>query len=104
MGLFDFIKRRWGQDPEPVFPREALMPWVHRRSHLEILKSIQLQRGIAPINLTCTTSKALAFTLAACPTPQLPKGPPPEYEEPPAPSWLRDAGGGDAAPAAAPPS
>lgn len=65
MGLFDFIKRRWGQDPEPVFPREALMPWVHRRSHLEILKSIQLQRGIAPINLTCTTSKALAFTLAA---------------------------------------
>lgn len=26
--------------------------------------------------------------LAACPTPQSPKGPPPLYEEPPAPSWL----------------
>ncbi|MDB5219135.1 MAG: hypothetical protein JWO86_7062 [Myxococcaceae bacterium] len=26
--------------------------------------------------------------LVACPTPKSPKGPPPEYEEPPAPSWL----------------
>ena len=31
----------------------------------------------------------LALTgLVACPTPQSPKGPPPLYEEPPAPSWL----------------
>lgn len=41
-------------------------------------------------------SISLAFTvaLAACPTPQSPKGPPPEYEEPPAPSWLQEAGAG----------
>ena len=26
--------------------------------------------------------------LVACPTPQSPKGPPPLYEDPPAPSWL----------------
>jgi hypothetical protein len=30
--------------------------------------------------------------LAGCPTPKSPKGPPPEYEEPPAPSWLAEAG------------
>lgn len=38
--------------------------------------------------------------LAGCPSPQMPKGPPPEYEEPPPPSWL-DAGA-EAAPPAAP--
>ena len=31
---------------------------------------------------------ALGALLVACPTPQSPKGPPPEYEEPAAPSWL----------------
>jgi hypothetical protein len=40
---------------------------------------------------------ASMLVLAACPTPQLPKGPPPEYEEPPAPSWLAEAGATEAA-------
>lgn len=31
---------------------------------------------------------AFALVLAGCPTPQFPKGPPPEYEDPAAPSWL----------------
>ena len=31
------------------------------------------------------------FALVACPAPHVPKGPPPEYEDPPAPSWI-DAG------------
>jgi hypothetical protein len=37
---------------------------------------------------------ALGFAalMVACPTPQSPKGPPPEYEEPAAPSWLDDGG------------
>ena len=43
---------------------------------------------------------ALAVLLVACPTPQSPKGPPPEYEEPAAPSWLD---GGASADASAPP-
>jgi hypothetical protein len=42
--------------------------------------------------------------LAACSgTPKLPTGPSPEYEDPPAPSWLKD-GGAAVAPAPAPPS
>ncbi|MBX3189938.1 MAG: hypothetical protein KF819_23125 [Labilithrix sp.] len=45
---------------------------------------------------------ASMFVLAACPTPQLPKGPPPEYEDPPPPSWLAEAGA-DVTPATAPP-
>ncbi len=32
----------------------------------------------------------LASTLAACPRPTMPSGPPPEYEPPPRPSWLVD--------------
>jgi hypothetical protein len=44
----------------------------------------------------------VALGLTACPTPPSPKGPSPEYEDPPAPSWLeggaptvaRDAGSG----------
>ena len=43
----------------------------------------------------------LGGLLVACPTPQSPKGPPPEYEEPAAPSWLD---GGGAAEASAPPA
>ena len=35
---------------------------------------------------------ALGGLLVACPTPRSPKGPPPEYEEPAAPSWLEQAG------------
>ena len=31
---------------------------------------------------------ALGGLVVACPTPRSPKGPPPEYEEPAAPSWL----------------
>ena len=32
---------------------------------------------------------ALLLGVSACPrAPEMPKGPPPEYEEPPAPSWL----------------
>jgi hypothetical protein len=41
---------------------------------------------------------ALLLNLAACPGPKTPSGPPPEYEEPPAPSWLRDAGQPEPAP------
>jgi hypothetical protein len=47
----------------------------------------------------------LALGLVGCPAPKSPKGPPPEYEEPAAPSWLGDGGteaGVDAAPAPAP--
>lgn len=29
----------------------------------------------------------LALVLVACPSPKMPEGPPPEYEEPTAPSW-----------------
>jgi hypothetical protein len=49
-----------------------------------------------------TTRAAVAalLLLAGCPSPQLPKGPPPEYEDPPPPSWLD--GGADASPSAAP--
>ncbi|AKV02189.1 hypothetical protein AKJ09_08852 [Labilithrix luteola] len=40
---------------------------------------------------------SLGLALVACPSPRMPEGPPPEYEEPPAPSWLdggsRDSGG-----------
>ena len=43
---------------------------------------------------------ALGALLVACPTPQSPKGPPPEYEEPGAPSWLD---GGTSAEASSPP-
>ncbi len=43
---------------------------------------------------------ALGALLVACPTPQSPKGPPPEYEEPGAPSWLD---GGASAEASSPP-
>ena len=44
-----------------------------------------------------------SVSLHACPTPQMPKGPPPQYEDPPAPSWLDGGteggtGGGDAGP------
>jgi hypothetical protein len=38
--------------------------------------------------------------LAACPTPKSPKGPPPEYENPPAPSWLDAGAAADAGPGA----
>lgn len=39
----------------------------------------------------------LAVAIAACSGGRpLPKGPPPEYEEPPMPSWMRDAGTGSA--------
>jgi hypothetical protein len=33
-------------------------------------------------------------SLAGCPAPQSPKGPPPLYEDPPAPSWLDRLDGG----------
>lgn len=44
--------------------------------------------------------RALGVVLAVaavggCPSPKMPSGPPPEYEDPPAPSWY-DAGGGAA--------
>lgn len=44
---------------------------------------------------------ALLLGVSACPrAPEMPKGPPPEYEEPPAPSWLD----GGAPPAPEPPA
>jgi hypothetical protein len=39
--------------------------------------------------------------LTACPTPKSPTGPPPQYEDPPAPSWLADGGAGAEAGASA---
>jgi len=36
----------------------------------------------------------LAVSLGACPAPRGPQGPPPEYEQPAAPSWLLEAGTG----------
>ena len=45
------------------------------------------------MRLVLVSLAALALSaLVACPTPQSPKGPPPEYEDPPAPSWLMEAG------------
>lgn len=46
-----------------------------------------------------TAALALA-ALVHCGPPPMPKGPAPEYEEPPTPSWLKaaDAGAPDAAP------
>lgn len=58
----------------------------------------------ARISLAALVFPLAALALAGCPTPQSPKGPPPEYEEPPAPSWLleggADGGGGAIADAA----
>jgi hypothetical protein len=48
---------------------------------------------------------AVPFVLAACAscgTPPMPKGPPPEYEEPPAPSWFEAGAPGTASPSTAP--
>lgn len=44
----------------------------------------------------------LALVLAACPSPKMPEGPPPEYEEPPAPSWYASDAGTAAPPEDAP--
>lgn len=44
------------------------------------------------MRLVVTTAVGLTFAgLVACSSPHFPKGPPPLYEDPPAPSWL-DAG------------
>ena len=46
---------------------------------------------LAPVATLAIGSSLLLLAtllLAGCPTPQSPKGPPPEYEEPRAPSWL----------------
>lgn len=45
-----------------------------------------------PTALAALASSLAVLALAGCPTPQSPKGPPPEYEEPPAPSWLLEGG------------
>jgi hypothetical protein len=44
--------------------------------------------------LFCLVASAL---LLACPTPKLPTGPAPEYEDPPPPSWLEAGAPADAA-------
>jgi hypothetical protein len=36
-------------------------------------------------------SAFVVASLVACPGPKMPTGPAPEYEDPPAPSWLKDA-------------
>lgn len=52
----------------------------------------------------CCVALVLGALVAACPTPQSPKGPPPEYEEPAPPSWLDGGTGGTRAePASSPP-
>jgi hypothetical protein len=35
---------------------------------------------------------AIALAGYGCGSPKMPTGPAPEYEDPPAPSWLKDAG------------
>jgi hypothetical protein len=47
---------------------------------------------------------ALAVALVACPGPKVPKGPPPEYEDPPAPSWIDAGDAGRAAEGSSPPA
>lgn len=42
--------------------------------------------------LPAAAAVALAPLLFACPRPPMPKGPPPEYEEPAEPAWFQDAG------------
>ena len=51
-------------------------------------------RGVIGVALALGLALAGLAGLAGCPTPQSPKGPPPLYEEPPAPSWLDSGGGG----------
>jgi hypothetical protein len=50
------------------------------------------QRSVTKIALLSVAVAGLISGLTACPGPKFPSGPPPEYEEPPAPSWMRDAG------------
>lgn len=42
-------------------------------------------------------ASVLLLGLAGCPAPKLPSGPPPEYEDPPAPSWLEAGAGAETA-------
>jgi hypothetical protein len=41
---------------------------------------------------------SVAFGAYGCGPPKMPTGPAPEYEDPPPPSWLKDAGSEAAAP------
>lgn len=63
-------------------------------------------RPMLPRSAALVLLPLLAAALVACPTPKSPTGPPPEYEEPPAPSWLdeggADGGGAEAGPAELP--
>ncbi len=43
---------------------------------------------IKALPVTFASSAVLAALLSACPSPRMPTGPAPEYEEPPRPSWL----------------
>jgi hypothetical protein len=68
-----------------------------------------MSRSLAPPLLPFPLAFSLAAAAAAlvgCPPPASPKGPPPEYEEPAAPSWLRDGGAeaGSVSAAATPPA
>ena len=38
--------------------------------------------------LALTALLAAMLALTGCPAPKMPTGPPPEYEDPPAPAWL----------------
>ncbi len=57
--------------------------------------------GVAAV----ATLLAFGAALVGCPDPKAPKGPPPEYEDPPPPSWLNEGGapetGGSETPASA---
>lgn len=50
----------------------------------------------------CFSVGVLGIGMAACPAPKMPTGPSPEYEDPPAPSWLD--GGSSAHEGGAPPA
>src|SRR5262245_62010343 len=56
MGLFSKKKN-------PTIPPEALLPWVHRRSHLELLHGLAIRSGREPLQLR-PLCDSFAFTIA----------------------------------------
>jgi hypothetical protein len=48
MGLFDFFKGK-SEKKAPTIPHEALIVWVHRRTHLEVLAYSSKARGMEPL-------------------------------------------------------
>lgn len=51
-----------------------------------------LVRSALPLAAVAAVAAAFTLALVACGPPKMPTGPAPEYEDPPAPSWMKDAG------------